>query len=277
MPYNDHQHLLFAAGLTNGYQTDKYSRMLDAVIAYEGIGVDDVVGVGERGTGNNDLYVVHRQAIAFAYERGIFNKRIEVTRVCPVASIANLRATQEGFKGSDVVIRGTDRSGAVVLEIEWGLGGPDWVEPAVKRQVDHLFAVISEAMDKLGEGPRRASVASASSKSGALMDWAADVVKAAGVDPSGDVVEEHADMIAGSIRMWGFLRLGAERFGYDSLADFYPNGEMPDGTPFETFDDVYEHVVARIGNRAEIDHLIDETLADAYVEFVNGCRETYAA
>jgi hypothetical protein len=36
-----------------------------------------------------------------------------------------------------------------VLKIKWGLGGPDWVEPLVLRQREHLFGVISGAMDRV--------------------------------------------------------------------------------------------------------------------------------
>ena len=227
----------------------------------------------KKGTsGNLDLYVVHRQAIAVVSERGIFNKRIEVQRVCPIASIAGLRGTQEGFKGSELALTAHDATGEVLFKIVWGLGGPDWVEPLVQRQRERLFQVISEAMDEIVEAPARPSVSSASSKAGALMDWAADIVRAAGVQVTADLVEEHADMIAAVIRMFVFLPLG----GIDDLGKFYPDGEMPSGTPIETFDDLYQHVVVRVGNAQTVDQAIDDRLAGAWFDYVNGCREQYA-
>jgi hypothetical protein len=255
---------------------EKYSRCLDAVLEHEGIAVDDVIGIGERGSGNNDLYVVHRTGIAVAYERGIFNKRIEVERVCAIASIARLRGTQEGFKGNELTITGNDSAGSEVLKIVWGLGGPDWVEPLLLKQREHLFKVISEAMDKAFEAPHRSSVRYASSKAVALTEWAADVVEAAGVEVTEQRVEEHANMIAGGVRIFGFLRSLGAPYGITDLNEFYPAGDMPAGTPIDTFDDLYDHVVARVGTAEPVDQVIDEALDGAWGEFVNGCRETYA-
>lgn len=271
----NYPNLFLDAGISNRNDQDKYSRCLDAVLANEGITVADIFGVGENGTGSNlDLYVVHRHAITLTRERGIFNKRIIVERQCPLASIERLRATQEGFKGTELTITGNDGKGAEVLKIKWGLGGPDWVEPLVLRQREHLFKVISAAMDAISEAPV-ASVSSASSKSAALTAWATDVVKAAGVGISEDLVGEHANMVAGVIRFDVFLRLGAEH-GIDDLSQFYPDGTLPPGSPIETFDDLYEHVVVQVGNRQVVDRGIDEQLAGAWREFVNGCREQYS-
>lgn len=243
------------------------------MLAQEGITVDEIVGVGERGTGGAlDLYVVHRQAIVLAYERGMFNKRIELQRVGPIASIARLQGTQEGFKGTDVTITAHDAKGEVVFKIMWGLGGPDWVEPLIMRQREQLFGVISEAMDQMSEAPTRASVSTASSRAGALTDWAADVVKAAGVPVTNELVDEHANMAAAVTRMMVFLRLGAP-FGIDDLNKFYPSGEMPPGSPISTYDELYGHVVARVGSAPAVDRAIDEYLAQSWAEYVNGCRE----
>lgn len=107
------------------------------------------------------------------------------------------------------------------------------------------------------------------------MDWATDVVKAAGVPVTNERVAEHANMIAGGIRFMVFLRLGAQ-LGIADLNEFYPSGEMPAGTPIETFDDLYSHVVARIGSAQLVDRAIDEQLAGSWHQFVNGCREQYA-
>jgi phosphoribosylcarboxyaminoimidazole (NCAIR) mutase len=265
--------LFLQAGISNSGDQEKYSRRLDAVLAHEGITAGDIVGVGERGTGGNlDLYVIHRQAIALVSERGVFNKRIEVQSVAPIASIARLKGTQEGFKGTELTITAIDANAKEVFKIVWGLGGPDWVGPLVERQRQHLFDVISKAMDQLADAPARTSVFSASSKADALKDWAADVVKAAGVSVTSERVEEHANMIAAVTRMFVFLPLAR----LEDLKDFYPDGEMPSGTPIATFDELYGHVVARVGSAQAIDQGIDECLAGAWSEYVRGCREQYA-
>jgi hypothetical protein len=264
--------LFLDAGITSAHDQEKYSRCLDAVLAREGITVADVIGVGERGTGSNlDLYVVHRHAITLTRERGIFNKKIDVDRLCATASIARLRETQEGFKGTELTITANDANGGEVLRIAWGLGGPDWVEPLVLRQRNHLFQVISRAMDLLAESPVRSSVSNTPSKAAAIRGWAAEVVKAAGVEQTDALVEEHANMAAGGIRFEVFLRAGAQ-LGIDDFNDFYPDGGVPPGSPIETFDDLYGHVVARLGDSRAIDAAIDEMLAASWLEFVNGCR-----
>lgn len=271
----NYPNLFLDAEINSPHDQERYTRRLDEVLAQEGIAVDEIFGVGERGTGSNlDLFVVHRRAITLATERGIFNKRIEVKRLCPTASIARLRGTQEGFKGTELTITGNDSKGAEVLKITWGLGGPDWVEPLVLRQREHLFQLISGAMDRLGETPAGASAAFAASKAEALRAWARDVVRAAGVEITDELVEEHANMAAGGIRFEVFLRVGA-RFGIDDLNEFFPGGGLPPGSPLETFDALYEQVVAKAGNRGEIDAAIDELLAASWAEFVNGCRSHY--
>jgi hypothetical protein len=273
---NNYLNLYLDAGIANRQDQESYSRRLDIVLAQEAITVADIVGLGENGTGSSfDLYVVHRHAITLACEKGLFNKRIEVERVCPIASIVRLRDTQEGFKGTELTITAHDAEGKVVAKIVWSLAGPDWVEPLVLRQREHLFKVISQAMDRLGEAVTRPSVATASSKAAAIMEWASDVVKAAGVEVTTEVVEEHANMIAAVMRMFVFLRLGAP-YGIDDLNKFYPSGEMPPGPPISTFDDLYGHVVARVGSTQLVDQEIDSYLAGSWVEYVNGCRETYA-
>jgi hypothetical protein len=104
------------------------------------------------------------------------------------------------------------------------------------------------------------------------MDWAADVVKTSGAPVTVQLVEEHANMVAATLRLYKFLPLG----GVDDFNKFFPNGGMPDGTPIETFDDLYRQVVATVGDARRVDQVIDRYLADHYSEFVNGCREQYA-
>lgn len=276
MSENNYMNLYLDAHISDPGDQAKYGRCLDAVLAQEGITVDDIIGVGEHGTSSNlDLYVVHRHGITLTYERGLFSKKIGVEPKCPLASIARLRTTEEGFKGRDLTITGHDAAGGVVLSVTWGLSGPDWAQNVVLRQREHLFKLISAAMDQLADTPARLSVSTASSKAGALMDWAADVVKAAGVEVTNARVEEHANMVAGGINFMVFLRLGGQ-YGIDDLNQFYPNGEMPSGTPIATFDDLYGHVVTRVGDAQAVDRAIDEQLAGAWIEFVNGCRAQYS-
>jgi hypothetical protein len=270
---NNYMNLFLDAQISDRGDQESYGRRLDTVLAQEHLGLADIVGIGERGTGSTlDLYVVHRQGVVLACERGIFNKRIEIERVGPIAPIARLRSTQEGYKGTDVTITSHDAQGAVLFRILWGLGGPDWVEPMIMRQREHLFGVLSDAMDKLAESPRRQSVAAQDSKSQALMTWATDVVTAAGVEATPERIEEHANMIAAVIRMFVFLPLAR----VDDLNMLFPTGSMPAGQPIETFDDLYRSVVARVRNAATVDRGIDEYLAAAWNEYVRGCHETYA-
>ena len=269
----NYMNLFLDAEITDQRDQESYSRRLDAVLTQEEITINDIIGLGENGTGANlDLYVVHLHGITLASESGIFNKRMEVRRVCPLASIARLRGTQEGYKGSEITITAHDESGTVVARIAWGLSGPDWVEPLVLRQREHLFTVISSAMDRLAEGPERPSVSSGPSKAQALTEWAADVVRASGVDITPERVEEHANMIAAVIRCYVFMPLCR----VDDLDTFYPSGGLPDGEPIATFDDLYERVVARVGQSATVDRYIDECLASSYNEYVRGCHEQYA-
>jgi len=146
----NYPNLFLDAGITDPTDREKYSRCLDAVLEKEGITVGDVIGVGENGTGSNlDLYVVHRHAITLTSERGIFNKRVSVERLCATDAIARLRTTEEGFKGTDLTITANDAKGEEILKIRWGLGGPDWVKPLVLRQREHLFSLIGRAVNTL--------------------------------------------------------------------------------------------------------------------------------
>jgi hypothetical protein len=273
MATNNYGNLFMAAGITR--DQDKYERCLDAVLEHEDFSANDIIGVGEQGFYNGEFYVVFRDRVMEAAERGVFNKRIEVYRRCTVPAIAELLTTREGFKGTEFTITAKDKNGETILRIVWGLPREDWEASLLDRQRGHLVALIGAAMDEVGSGPVQVSVASAASKAGALMDWAGGVVKASGVEVTAQRVEEHANMAAGGIRFMVFLRLGAP-LGIDDLNMFYPTGREPDGKPIETFDRLYAGVVARVGNAQVVDSAIDELLAGSWSEFVRGCRETYS-
>lgn len=255
---------------------ERYSRFLDAVLASEGISIEDIVGLAEKGASSKDLYIVHRGAVVFACERGFFSKRIEVQRVCSIASIASLRTTRQGFKPPEIAIIAYGRDGKEVSKIVWRLGFEDWEKQLAIQQCKHLFGVIGAAMDKFAEVPPRASVSTASSKAAALRQWAADIVKESGVEVTHDRIEEHADMIAAGIRFSLFLPLGMDSLGIDDLQDFFPGGDMPPGRPIETFDKLYTQVVTLTGLADLIDQGIDKEMTASWHEFVRGCREQYS-
>lgn len=160
MTSNNYLNLFLDAGITDHHHQARYSTYIDLVLSEEGIDVDDIIGIAEKGTGGKpDLYVVHRQAIAFVSSyTGVFGKKpLNVAHIAPIAAIGRLRGTQEGFKGTDVTITANDADGGELFKIVWGLGGPDWVEPLIMRQRERLFKVISEAMDRLAEAPAPAA------------------------------------------------------------------------------------------------------------------------
>jgi len=130
---------------------------------------------------------------------------------------------------------------------------------------------LSPAVERVA-APSRPAVATAPSKAAALTDWAADVVKAAGVEITTERVEEHANMIASVTRRYVFLPLGR----VDSMKELCPNGEMPDGTAIETFDELYRYVIARVGDPRTVDRSIDECLAASWDGYVRGCCATYS-
>ena len=270
MTTSSYLNLFLDAGITWAPDKEKYSRCLDALLAQEPIALEDIVGIGER---SDDLIVVHRQAVCSVEERGVFKKRIEIQRLCPIASIARIRGTQEGFKGLDLPLTAHDAKGEVLFRLVWSLAGTtESTESITVNQRDRVFKLISEAMDRLS-APERPSVASAPSKAQALREWAADVVKASGAEVTPALIEEHANMVAGTIRIFTLLPLA----GTDDLAGLHPAEEPDASTPIEFFDAVYRSVVARVGNAEPVDRAIDAYLADAWNDYVRGCHEAHAS
>lgn len=277
MSLSDYLKLFTDTGISRS-RLEKFSRYLDAAIAQEGIKVDDIIGVGEA---DYSFYVVTRLAVMSVNESGMFKrKRINVNQVASIGSIEKLGTRNEipsaaaiKFEGRSArcLLTGWDSKGQVVLEIVWN-GSKS---PEITQQREHLFKVISGAMNNVPDAPARPPISSARSKAAYLREWAADVVKASGVEVTPERVEEHANMIAGGIRFEVFLKLGVS-YGIDDLAKLYPRGEMPPGTIIATFDDLYGNVVALVGDARLVDQEIDLLLATCWGEFVNGCRDTYA-
>lgn len=270
---SNHHQLLADAGVFDARDQERLGRYLSAACTEESLRPEDILAVANTRDG---FTIIHKQAIFAVGESGIFrNKRINVRRVCPIASIANLRTSKEGFKPPDLALTATDRDGATLFKAKWTLSLVHERQAAeARRESDRLFKAIATVMDDVG-APSRHSFAAAASKSGALLDWSTEVVKAAGVPLTDDAIERHANMAAGGIGFMVFLRLGAAA-GIDDLNRFYPGGKLPGGTPLATFDGLYAGVVTRLGNAAVVDEGIDEFLAQSWGEFVRGCRETYA-
>jgi hypothetical protein len=270
MTTSSYLNLFLDSDITWEPDKEKYGRCLDALLAQEPIALEDIVGIGER---SDDLIVVHRQAVYSVEERGLFKKRIEIQRLCPIASIARIRGTQEGFKGLDLALTAHDAKGEVLFRLVWGLQGTTEVTESIPiGQRDRVFKLISDAMDRLS-APARPSVASAPSKAQALREWAADVVEASGAGVTPALVEEHANMVAGTIRIFTLLPLA----GTDDLANLLPAEELDATTPIESFDAVYQSVVARVGNAGPVDQAIDAYLAEAWTDYVRGCHEAHAS
>lgn len=269
MTSGNYLNLFLDANITFPYDQEKYSRCLDFLLAQEQIALEDIVGVGER---DGDLVVVDRQAVYSVEERGVFKKRIEARRLCPIASIARIRSTQEGYKGLDLALTAHDAAGVALFRLEWSLAGTteatEWL-PIGKH--DHVFKLISEAMDRLST-PSRPSVASAESKAQALRDWAADVVKTSGAEVTPACVEEHANMIAAVIQRFALLPLA----GTDGLNKLQLTEQLDFSAPIETFDTLYRGVVALVGSAEPVDRAIDDYLAGSWNEYVRGCHEQYA-
>jgi hypothetical protein len=142
----NYMNLFVDARILLPYDQETYGRCLDAVLAQEGIGVDDVVGIGECEPG---LVVVHHAAILTVRERGIFTKRIELERLCPIASIARIEGAQEGFKGLELTLTAHDASGATLFRLEWSLAGQYGIgETMTVQKRDHVFKLIGQAMDR---------------------------------------------------------------------------------------------------------------------------------
>jgi hypothetical protein len=127
----------------------------------------------------------------------------------------------------------------------------------------NMFTTSScKAMEEVSEALPRPSISMATSKSGALTDWAADVVKASGVPVTNELVFIHATLVASSV----VVRELSPRFGLD----------RHDAVGIDEFDSLYQHAVAKVGDPRPVDQVIDMYLAAHWADYVNGCREMYS-
>lgn len=133
MPGDDYLNLYLDAGTSDRRDQEMYGCCLDAVLARNVSARAKYSGWARRAPAPTLISTSFTAKPSRTCLRGVFNKRNEARRVCPIASIARLRETQEGFKGSELTITANDARGKEVFKIVWGLGGPDWVVPLVQR------------------------------------------------------------------------------------------------------------------------------------------------
>jgi hypothetical protein len=128
--------LCIAAGITDAQAQQRANRMLEAVLAQDGSSPADIVGIGAN---DDNLCVVTRQAITMAYEKGVFNNRLEVRRLGPIASVARLRRGPEGLHGRDgMQVIAQDTSGSDIWQIRWSY----WPSAVAEQQSEHVHNVI---------------------------------------------------------------------------------------------------------------------------------------
>jgi hypothetical protein len=148
----DKLNLLMQARILHQHDRGRYSRYLDVLVDRDGVSIDDIVGVGEQGTQNNPyLVVVTRSTIYIIEESGLFKKQLTTRRLGEIANIADVRL-EDGYKGREVYLIGSDTEGRETLRITWGGGGPDWVEPMIARQREQLLETIVDAVRLAGRG-----------------------------------------------------------------------------------------------------------------------------
>ena len=113
--------------------------------------------------------------------------------------------------------------------------------------------------------------ASYASKRDYLRDWARRLVVSAGVPPTERLIVEHASMAATATGLMVFLRLGA-RHGISDLRQYFSDGEMPPGTPLDTYDELYRKVVEAEPSRHVVDEGITAFLNSCWADWVEGIR-----
>jgi hypothetical protein len=142
---NNYGHVFFEAGFSLRDQ-QKYTPWLDAILEAENVSAADILAVTKVGFG--DLYAVHRQAVVQAVERGVFNKRIEVQQVCPVAPITGFEARMEGFKPSYPVLILQGQNERALATIKWPAGANEREEQASIEECKRFFAVMREVLEQ---------------------------------------------------------------------------------------------------------------------------------
>ena len=256
------------------FEYDKCLTILDAVLSDSELSASDVFGVSD----SMDLVVVLSAGVVRAGQRGVFNKRVEVGKLVPYSSISELIREQRQPHGRESWIKLMGRDSQTLAEIGWYAGGNVEIADAA-RERDRVYEIILKA----AQAPQAASGASASgelsisdfsSKKDFLVAWSESLVGAAGVGVTPVLIDEHAQMAAAAIGHMVFLRLGAPQ-GITEFAQFFPNGQAPDGRVLDSFDEFYSAAAGRLGGPGVVDPQIEDVLGRAWNDWTRGIREHY--
>jgi hypothetical protein len=120
-----------------------------------------------------------------------------------------------------------------------------------------------------------AEFASYGSKRDYLRDWARRLVLAAGVAPTEQLIAEHANMAAGAISIMVFQRLESGR-GITELAQYFPDGQLPQGTALDTFDALYLRVIEVAGEARAVNEKIAAFLSGCWEDWASGIRDRHS-
>jgi hypothetical protein len=141
---NNYGHVFLEAGFSFRDQ-QKYTPWLDAILKAENVGAADILAVTEGQF--SIIYAVHRQAVVQAIERGVFSKRIEVQRVCPVESIDGLEAKMDGWPPCPILIL-QDRNEKTLATIKWPTGADDREKQAGIAECKRFYEVMREILER---------------------------------------------------------------------------------------------------------------------------------
>lgn len=258
------------------FEYDKCLKILDAVLSDFELSVSDVLGVSQT----MDLVVVLSTGVVRADQRGVFNKRVEVGKLVPYASVSNLIREQRQPHGRESWIKLMGPDSQKLSEIGWYAGGNVEIADAA-RERDRIYEIILKAAQASQGASSSGATASGelsisdfSSKRDFLVAWSESLVGAAGVAVTPALIDEHAQMAAAAIGHMVFLRLGAPQ-GITEFGQFFPDGQAPDGRVLDSFDEFYVAAAGRLGGSGVVDPQIEDALGRAWNDWTRGIREHY--
>lgn len=265
-------HQAFAVSNILSLDYDKYLKVVETVLGDYELEPSDVLGVSEAW----GLVIVCRTGVVRGDQRGIFNKRVEVGDLVPFESVTELVREQRQPHGRESWIKLVGESGRSLAEFVWHVGGPVEIADAA-RERDRIYEIMLGAARAPRPAPASAgpSISEYGSKRDFLLAWGHALLQAAGVPATPPLVEEHAQMAAGAVRMMVFLRLGA-RHGIDDLNQYFPDGGLPAGSALDGFDALYMRVVQREGGAQAVDSAIEGFLDGCWSDWVRGARDAHA-
>lgn len=144
---------------------------------------------------------------------------------------------------------------------------------------EHLKAYNDSSQAGGGRGSDAPAVAASSaeefasyrSKRDYLRDWARRLIVAAGVSSTERLIAEHANMAATASGLMVFLRLGAQH-GITDLRQYFSDGQIPQGTPLDTYDELYMKVAEAEASPHLVDAGIVAFLDNCWADWVEGIR-----